>query len=447
MQRAHSGKSYTVRQLNRLLEARLAPDTDQDEAGSQGRGFSGLASLVSDVSSVLDKTSSNTAGAQAVPPLAVASRGREASTGAQPADTVAASAYDKQGDQTSAESSSPRSAATGTAAQSDSQGPPGNSFPVLLWVGAFVVGAILLTKIVNGLRISNDQTQSVAPASASTSPGQKEAPLAYAVAALNANMRAQPSTRSKVIGTLRRGARVDEIDRRDGFIKFRRADGVEGWISSDILIDMAALNRLQASSPADYIAARERYTPIERLTEHVRKLSPQVGLLLSQIEGRQDGLVATIADIEGGERPAIEVDSAGGLWFSLAARAAADGGDHVEATRLATAAIYADPLKADYHTALGFSAIALGQNELLGVTAALLPALAPGATNTWIIVGINAAITGKADMANGALLTAIDRSRNKATTARVLRNIAARSENPAVVAAVTGVLLSIKESR
>ena len=105
-----------------------------------------------------------------------------------------------------------------------------------------------------------------------------------------------------------------------------------------------------------------------------------------------------------------------------------------------TAAIYADPLKVDYHTALGFSAIALGQRELLEVQAAILPALAPGATNTWIVVGINAALTGKTDLAQGALLAALDRSRNRATTVRVLRGMAARSEDGAVVAAVNAAL-------
>ena len=157
-------------------------------------------------------------------------------------------------------------------------------------------------------------------------------------------------------------------------------------------------------------------------------------------------MAATISEIEGYERPAIESDIAAGLWFSLAARAAADAGDHIDSIRLTTAAIYADPLKADYHTAMGMSAIALGQREVLKVTAAILPALAPGATNTWIVVGINAALNGKADLANGALLAALDRSRNRATTVRVLRGLAMRSEDAAVLAAVNGVMLAVGES-
>jgi hypothetical protein len=84
----------------------------------------------------------------------------------------------------------------------------------------------------------------------------------------------------------------------------------------------------------------------------------------------------------------------------------------------------------------------LGQRELLQVTAAILPSLAPGATNTWIVVGINAALIGNTDLANGALLAALDRSRNRATTVRVLRGMAARSEDDAVVAAVNAVLSS-----
>jgi len=274
---------------------------------------------------------------------------------------------------------------------------------------------------------------------------QTETPRLYAVAALNANLRALPSTRSKVIGTLKRGAPVVALDHRNGFIMLRVNGDVEGWISSDIVIDMADLTRLQSTSPADYIAARERFTPIERLTEHLERMSPQVRSLLWQVEGQYDGVATTISEIEGHERPAMEVDSAAGLWFSLAARAAADAGDHVEAIRLTTAAIYADPFKVDYHTALGFSAIAIGQRDLLKVTAAILPSLAPGATNTWIVVGINAALNGETDLARGALLSALERSRNRATTARALRGMAARSADTAVIAAVRGALMAAGE--
>jgi hypothetical protein len=317
---------------------------------------------------------------------------------------------------------------------------------VLLWLGAFAVGAVVLFAVLGGGKQgSSGPAQSMAPTEAPAVRGQNETPRVYAVAALNANLRALPTTRSKVVGTLKRGAAVVEIDRRDGFIKLRGSGDIEGWISSDILIEMSDLARLQSSSTADYIAARERFTPIERLTEHLDRVSPQVRSLLLQIEGRQDGAATTISEIEGFERPAVDADTAAGLWFSLAARAAADAGDHVEAIRLTTAAIYADPLKVDYHTALGFSAIASGQRELLQVTAAILPSLAPGATNTWIVVGVNGALTGETDLAHGALLTALDRSRNRATTVRVLRGMAARSQDDAVVAAVNAALAAANE--
>lgn len=417
----------------------MTPDNGHDMDSPEKRGFSGLASLVSDVSSVVDRNSSDardaTANATAVElPTESVSKGtagsREAvSTGA---DRGAEGTPDR------------RSATGGVSASASASGEHsghGGSPRLLLWLGAFTVGAVALFAIFSADRQgSSGSARSSAPTVAPSLQVQSETPRVYAVAALNANLRALPSTRSKVIGTLKRGAPVVAQDQRDGFIKLRTNGDVEGWISSDIVIEMADLTRLQSTSPADYIAARERFMPIERLTEHLDRMSPQVRSLLSQIEGRQDGVATTISEIEGYERPAIEADSAAGLWFSLAARAAADAGDHVEAIRLTTAAIYADPLKVDYHTALGFSAIALGQRELLQVTAAILPSLAPGATNTWIVVGINAALIGNTDLANGALLAALDRSRNRATTVRVLRGMAARSEDDAVVAAVNAAL-------
>lgn len=419
----------------------MASDTGHDGESPERRGFSGLASLVSDVSSVVDGASGDVRAATANSASAerlAGSRSPGTTGSSAPVDANA----DRQRQATSEERSSPV-----IVRGSGDQGIGGSSSRVLLWLGALVVGAVVLFAVFGGDRQgSSGPAQSIASTETPAVRRQSETPRVYAVAALNANLRALPTTRSKVVGTLKRGAPVVEIERRDGFIKLRGSGDIEGWISSDILIEMSDLTRLQSSSTADYIAARERFTPIERLTEHLDRMSPQVRSLLSQIEGRQDGAATTISEIEGYERPAIEADSAAGLWFSLAARAAADAGDHVEAIRLTTAAIYADPLKVEYHTALGFSAIALGQRELLQVTAAILPALAPGATNTWVVVGINAALTGKTDLAHGALLAALDRSRNRATTVRVLRGMAARSEDAAVIEAVNGVLEVRKDS-
>ena len=420
----------------------MTPDNGHDMDSPEKKGFSGLASLVSDVSSVVDRNSSDARDA------AANATAVEFPAGAVSNDTSGSREAVRTGADRDAEGTPDRRLATGgvSASASGERSGHGGSSRVLLWFGAFAVGAVALFAIFSADRQgSSGSARSSAPTVAPSLQEQSENPRVYAVAALNANLRALPSTRSKVIGTLKRGAPVVALDQRDGFIKLRTNGYVEGWISSDIVIEMADLTRLQSTSPADYIAARERFMPIEKLTEHLDRMSPQVRSLLSQIEGRQDGVATTMSAIEGYERPAIEADSAAGLWFSLAARAAADAGDHVEAIRLTTAAIYADPLKVDYHTALGFSAIALGQRELLQVTAAILPSLAPGATNTWIVVGINAALSGKTDLAHGALLAALDRSRNRATTVRVLRGMAARSEDAAVLAAVNGVLVAAGE--
>jgi len=418
----------------------VASDTGNDGESPERRGFSGLASLVSDVSSVVEGASGDVRATAANSASAERLAG-SLSPGPTGSGAPVEANADRQRQGTSEERSSPV-----TVSGSGDQGNSDRSSRVLLWLGVFAVGAVVWLAVFGGGRQgSSVPAQSIASTDAPIVRGQNETPRVYAVAALNANLRALPTTRSKVVGTLKRGAPVVEIERRDGFIKLQGSGDLEGWISSDILIEMSDLTRLQSLSTADYIAAREQFTPIERLTEHLDRMSPQVRSLLSQIESRQDGAATTISEIEGYERPAIEADSAAGLWFSLAARAAADAGDHVAAIRLTTAAIYADPLKVDYHTALGFSAIALGQRELLQVTAAILPALAPGATNTWIVVGINAALTGRTDLAHGALLAALDRSRSRATTVRVLRGMATRSEDAAVVAAVNGALVAAGE--
>lgn len=418
----------------------MSPDADHSGNSSEKRGFSGLASLLSDVSSVVSEASGD------VRETIVKSASTEHLTESPSSSTTGASTPADASDDRELRRTSEGRSVPLTASSAGNPNNSGSSSQVLFWLSAAVGGILVLFAIFGGdTRVSRDSAQSSAPTAVPALREQSATPRVYAVAALNANLRALPSTRSKVIGTLRRGAPIVEIERRDGFIKSRGSGDIEGWISSDLLIEMADLARLQSSSTADYIAERERFTPIERLTKHLDRMSPQVRSLLSQIEARQDGVATTINEIEGYERPATEVDIAAGRWFSMAARAAADAGDHAEAIKLITAAIYADPLKVDYHTALGFSAIASGQREFLQLTATILPALAPGATNTWVVVGINAALSAKTDLAHGALLAAIDRSRNRTTTLQVLRGIAARSEDAAVVAAVNGAIVAAGE--
>lgn len=419
----------------------MSSDADHEGGLPETRGFSGLASLVSDVSSVVDRARGDVGDATGISTSSQPLAGSRTPgiSGSSVSDDGSAG---RERQETSEERPSPLTVSGG-----DDQDTRSSSSRMLLWIGGFAVSAVVWFAMSSGgTKDSSGPTQPVATAAAPVFREQSETPRSYAVAALNANVRAQPSTRSKVLGTLERGTPLIEIERRDGFTKFRGNDGVEKWISTDILIETADLSRLQSSSPEDYIEARKRFAPIERLTEHLGRLSPQIDSLLRQVETRQAGLLATISEIEGHERPVIDVDSAGGLWFSLSARAAADAGDHGKAIMMTTAAIFADPMKADYHTALGFSAIVLGQRELLQFAAEALPALAPGATNTWIVVGVNAALDGKKDLAHGALLAAIDRSRNRSTTLRVLRGIAARSSDAEVVAAVNEALATHEES-
>lgn len=431
----------------------MLSDGGNDQNSPEKKGFSGLASLVSDVDSMVPESSDDardTASNVMSKERAAASESAGTTLPSKKIDSEANTEHLGQSE------NKPQTATVAShVGRSDRSGSP----QVVPWIVAFVAIAIALFAIFNrnnesvptssmsssSLAPSDDRNHSVVP-----KPPPVDEPIhtaqrsLYAVAAINANLRALPTTRSKVVGSLRRGSAVEAIEQRDGFVKLKIGDNLYGWISSDILIEMAHLARLQSSSPADYIAAREYLKPIDKLSQYIDRVSPQVRALLTQIEGQRESVTA-IAKIESYQRPIIEVDDAAGLWFSLAARAAANAGDHLGAIRLATAAIYADPLKVDYHTAVGFSAIASGQREIISFISTTLPALAPGATNTWVVVGVNAALHGRRELAHGALLAALERSRNRATTVRALRGIAAQSESPAVVAAVNEVLVAIGE--
>jgi hypothetical protein len=411
----------------------------------ENKGFSGLKSLLSDVSLVVDQTPGEMSAAATTTASDEPPPGSMSPISTESNETVNTGAADQSPGGTPAGEPSTKG---GSYSGGGQQGTARASASAPLWLAAVAVSsAVLFFMFGSGQQDSRSSAQLNAPDQMTeVAREQVKTPRIYAVAAMNANLRALPSTRSKVTGTLERGRPVVAIEQRDGFIKMRGPCNSDSCISSDLLIEMTDLARLQAYTPADYIAARDRFNPIDRLTEHLDHLSPRILLLLTQVEEQKNGLATTIKEIEGYDRPEGDIDSAAGLWFSLAARASADAGDHVEAIRLATAAIYANPLKVDYHTALGFSAITLGRRDLLEVTAAILPALAPGATNTWIVVGINAALSGRTELAHGALLMSLSRSRNRATTVRALRGMAARSNDAGVVAAVDRALALPKGS-
>lgn len=402
------------------------------EGGRAKSGFAGLTSLVSDVSTIIESQESGT------PPNA------GSATANRVTEEIPENHEDhrvsSQNENNPIVTKNTEAGVLTSAAQGESKG----IMLTLVIIGLFIL-FVFVTKFIGESQESDDRAEyplvSVVP-SENNPPMPKEASLEYAVAALKANVRAQPSIRSKVVGTLNRGSPVVPIEKREDFIRLRTESGLEGWISSELLIHIADLNRLRSLAPAEYIAGRERFQPIDRLREHVGRQLPLAHLLLEQVAAQKGDTETTVRKLQAQELPFVEVDDAAQLWFSMSARAAANAGKHTDAVENAFAAIYADPFRVDHHTALGFSAISLEHHEILSFATTTLAVLAPDTTNTWVVVGVNAAIAGEKELAYGAILTALQRSRSRRTTVRVLEGIAERSTDPGVKATINGVLLS-----
>jgi hypothetical protein len=262
-----------------------------------------------------------------------------------------------------------------------------------------------------------------------------------AVAARNANVRATPAARAKIIGTLPRGTALVVLDESDGFVRCRAGGQPEGWIARSILIGKADADRLAGLSADVYVESRKDLRVIEKVLAHVNALEPELFALRGEALSRSPSIADTILAMESHAKPDdIPRDIAAGTWFSLAARASLDSGDDEGSFRSAAAAVFADPLNPDYHMALGYAAVKQEDKKLISAMSAVLLALAPGSTNTWVITGVAAAMEDLPPLAAGSFAQAIERSKSRSTTLKVLKDMATKARDARVSAAIEAAL-------
>jgi hypothetical protein len=266
------------------------------------------------------------------------------------------------------------------------------------------------------------------------------------VAAKNANLRATPQGKAKVVGVLPRGTTITVLDESDGFVKCNPMPHIEGWIARTVLVAEAEATRLAGVSADVYVESRRRLHVLEKVRAHVEAHRPQLIALVVQASARPRNISDAIRQLEAEPKPTdIAIDPPAGLWFSLEARAMLDAGSTVESTRSALAAVFADPLNADYYTALGYAAIKSGDKEIVSAAAQVLLTLAPGSTNSWVIVGVAAALEDN-PFATDALAVAIERSRSKPTTLKVLKEIASQTLDTRIRSAIDAALEEVNTS-
>lgn len=325
--------------------------------------------------------------------------------------------------------------------------PDAGEFPgLMIFLAAVVLLGILALVLSLGPYRSTDQEASAVPAAPSSRAASSPAtniPVSeiLAVASWKANLRAMPQAKAKILSTVDRGTPITVLEDRDGFVKCKTDAGLEGWISRSVLIARVDAVRLAGLSAEEYVKSRNGLQPIDALATYIQKLEPDLLLLRQQVADRSEAASVTVQRIESEFKPAdIPADGAASNWYALEARALMDQGDDAGAAKSAQAAVFADPLNADTHTALGYVALKRHDYELVRAVSAVLLALAPSSTNTWVMVGTNAAVADQPMLASAAFARAMDLSKSKGTTVRVLRDLADKSQDVRVASAIAETL-------
>lgn len=316
-------------------------------------------------------------------------------------------------------------------------------------IACIVIAVVIAAAVISNRSNSTRAVSAVAPAHPTeaarasvpeTVPAPPSVPT-LAVAAVNANVRKDPSAKSKAIALLARGTPIEQIINVNGFVKFNLSDGREGWIARDVVVPRTDAIRLGGLSATDYADARVPLRGIEQLfaaLEPYRELQVQALFQIATESAQLDGTLTALAN-----KALItsdNVDSGAFSWYSLEARYFADNNKPADGFQSARAAVLADPTNVDAHVAFAYAALKVGEFGVVKGVATVLPTLAPNSTNTWVIVGVSAANTNNSVLAINALLLALRQSRNAKVTAQVLADLASRSAEPNVSQAITTAL-------
>ena len=240
------------------------------------------------------------------------------------------------------------------------------------WIWAVVLGAI----VIFGIAFNASRTEINTSPAPSTQPAPvAAAPSRLVVAALTANIREKPTAQSRLIKSLKRGERIEFVDMAGTFTQVRLADRTLAFVASELVIPESDYVRLNGLPPQQYLDARAAERRVESLLEQIRPQNDSLVEVLVRITNRDPLVSDKLQMIEAMRSVRIEADESAGIWYSLAARTAANLGQFDEAALNARAAIESDPMNPDYHVAFALSKYSLGQVEPVRTVAQALAIL------------------------------------------------------------------------
>lgn len=314
------------------------------------------------------------------------------------------------------------------------------------WIVGFgiAIGVVWLFHVASGPGDDRSAGQAWSPAvsinesrSADAVPSPQTARFdpSLAIAAIKANLRAEPLPKAKIVRVLSRGEKLQVGNDIDAFWFVRLADGTSGWVAKELAIPVADAQRLQGLTAQQYL---EQRASEGRLQELVREREPQMKaflVALHQIANRSPETLATLDDLENAKAYTLVPDEPAAVWYGLSAKAAAAAGNFEEAAWNSRAAIEADPTNPDHHIALALTSFEVGNYEVTEAVAKIVPFLAPRTTNAWVVLGLAEALDEKDGIestATGAFVLALRLSRNPAFTRKYLSDLSTKSTVPRV---------------
>ena len=320
----------------------------------------------------------------------------------------------------------------------------------VFWVSVCGFALLLIVALINLPRNSNHQTTSAnfaEPSSAQASqinsnpPSEPVKNFNLAVAARSANIRKGASAKMGIAAVANRGDGLVETGRENGFINVELENGRKGWISDQLVIDRSRSYALSATTASQYGVASSKSLALEKYLREVSEKDDvvRVRTIFTAAAGDPVRLNRELQDLVLSlQFPTFygaDVDAK--RWWALEAKWQSDNGTNPsDELAAAVAAAQADPADVDVLMGLGMASIKAETGDILfSRLAYTLPLLAPGSTNTWVIVAAWAAQRGEQKLAATALSLAMSKSKSPSVTKAYVVNVAATASDPLVVAA------------
>lgn len=258
----------------------------------------------------------------------------------------------------------------------------------------------------------------------------------HAVAALNANLRSKPTSRSPIKAVLKRGDILTVISQQENFLEVRLLTGGVAFIAKELVIPIEDLSRLQKITGRDYVNDRISENRMASLINQANNdaLKTSFGIAMFGLTNESEFVDNSLEKMQVAQNFDIKPDLPASIWFALSANLAVQSGNYENAFWEARAAIEADPANPEHHVAFGLINYQAENYEAVKAVGELLPKIAPTSTNAWMLFALSNALTPDSNdqLTKSAFVLAIKLSRNANNTKKYFREFAEKTSQPRI---------------